>query len=473
MANDDENEKKWAFERYKGRTDIRPNTDEYENSLKDWGKFILQQSRKGLVPLFITGCGASCGDNGIPNLNDIIGILEGLFKDENKDSSNFSHITQSFENYNQLYNNVRSGKLDRAIVAGLLNAFQDEDGLKEIWKKLNEILLKKIVEATVPPFYQGLANLYQDKKVNAISMTLNFDGLLIRHFLEKKKKAFSLPDEEGCEAYFLRTGREEERGNNDITQAKNDYVEIQVRGDILYVKCQSPSFCPNKIEGKKYSLWSNAASLYSRHDNVRNSFNLEKDELLLCPYCGEKGVSYLSFPGSFEKENDMKKILSIVWRYLAFQVSSVTVVGLSGNWDPLIVAFLGDLLSEREIPLLVVDNGNPDTHIIRDLVVPKIHNSIRVVDTANSFMNLLKDKINSISEIVSCESSWKKSNFEDYYWLKLQVNGSLSNLERDLKWEESRFERSLVESIEKSGPVPYFITLLGKTSSVRGFGVLG
>jgi len=81
---------------------------------------------------------------------------------------------------------------------------------------VNEWLLKAIIRAKPTNFHEKLAELYE--KFDAVNITLNFDGLLIRELnnrimqrneteekeTERKESAFSLPTREECENFFLR-----------------------------------------------------------------------------------------------------------------------------------------------------------------------------------------------------------------------------------------------------------------------------
>ena len=446
---------------------LAPSGEEWENVMGYWGAFIKEQSRKGLVPLFITGSGTSMDEN-VPG---IWGIIEKLReKYEEKKQANEVPNIKEVENLFDIYKTLTDKKkTDRTIVASLLNAFQEDEQLKDkVWTDLNLWLLDEILNANPTSFHINLAKLYRDVGVNAICLTLNFDGLLIRHFAmenkkkeekeekeEKKKKerAFSLPDRDQCEKFFLRTpSPSTDELKKD--EPEKEYIEIQIRGDILYVKCNSKQFCPNKADDAKHSLWANIASIF---DKKQKDLKQIHDELLKCPYCGEVGSSFLSFPGSYEKEKDMRKILEVVWRYLAFRISCVTVVGLSGEWDPLIVAFLGDLLSERGIPLMVVDkNADKSNHsfIIKELVTPGIHLSIAIGDNANHFSEELVKVIdnNGLSGVAQPDQEiiYKQGETDDKLWYQMiDEADSLGTSLDSINHQFSNIEKGLQNAIEK------------------------
>ncbi|MGD2090982.1 MAG: HD domain-containing protein [Candidatus Aminicenantes bacterium] len=477
---------------------LSPSGEDWENVMGYWGAFIKEQSRKGLVPLFITGSGTSMGVN-VPSIWGIIDYLLEKYE-EKKQANEFQDFDETREVVENLFDKYKTTtdkkKTDRTIVASLLNAFQEDAQLKDkVWSALNIWLLEKILNANPTPFHENLAKLYRNVEVNAICLTLNFDGLLIRRFVMEKKRAFSLPTREECERFFLRPGNSPTRNKSKKDEPEKEYIEIQIRGDILYVKCNSKQFCPNKSRDAKHSLWANVASIFD--DIPTNNLELIKEKLLKCPYCGEIGSSYLSFPGSYEKEKDMRQILEIVWRYLAFRISCVIVVGLSGEWDPLIVAFMGDLLSEREIPLVVIDknareskkekagesntnnkkpDGSDNSYIVKELVTPGIHSSIAIGDNADHFSEKLVKAIGDY-ELPKLDHPdqkilYNKGVTEDQFWYKMidEVNDSGTSLD-SINRKFSEFELDLQDAIEKGikldnfaqiGLKSYWMGLVGK-----------
>ena len=390
--------------------------------IEEWAKFLTNQKQKGFINLFLTGSGVS--REIVPDLIKIIKKLEDEYLKalDNKSVKRNNDV----ENLFKLTLDDKRQDSDRSIVARLLNVFQEKKDFKEhVWKKMNEWLFKEIYEALPTFFHNGLVAISQD--LNILSLTLNFDGLLIKSMLKNNLiRFFSLPTCEECEDYYLRG-----HGSSD---SKEEYLEIQMRGDILYVVCDSKNFCTQK--GKKVPLWT--------FDNTPVELSTEdKQKMLLhCPSCGETRYSYLSFPGSNEKENDMRDMLSIIWKYCAFRVGTVTAVGVSGKWDPLIVAFLGDLLNEREVPLLVIEkeqeigNAKNDSYLVNELVAPKLHNNICLHIGADNFMSaFLKQNVgkkNSDANIITNDGAVPN----DEYWNKLEYpeteNNTLKKIHTDI-----------------------------------------
>lgn len=338
----------------------------FEPVIADWVQNIKTQFTKGLVPLFVTGSGMS-GD--VPNMNGILEKLETLYVNKSSQSGQ----TQD-EDIDNLFKTYRKHSSDRSVVGRILNTFQGEknSSLYSVWQELNNWLLNEIVEATPSDSHEILASLMEE--VDAKCVTLNFDGLLVRQMIKNEKIAFSLPMAKDCERFFLRTGGR--RGD--------EFLEIGARGDILYLICQrsqEEGFCPEK--GKEQSIWAFLPA-------TRSGAKILLETMRKCPACGDDRVSYLSFPGSDEKERDIQEILAVLWQYLCFRVSCVTVLGVSGWWDPVIVAFLGDLLAERNIPLLLIDKKPKDTFLYKELIQPGVTHAIALECECDIFSNRLK-----------------------------------------------------------------------------------
>lgn len=419
-----------------GNLIVNNDMDSFDQIIKEWADHIFKQSQKRLTPLFITGSGVSKDkkDADVPDINEIIEDLKQRSKGEN--GSFKEAVPQDVRNLFNAWEKLRGiNKKDRSIVARLLNAFQegDEEILKDNWRTMNGWLLKKILNAQPTDFHKGLAYLYQ--RYGAMCLTLNFDNLLIKELMKQGERAFSLPKKEECEDFFLRL------------KDNSEFIELQVRGDILYLECTTKGYCPNRNKGPQ-PLWTSFP--------IMKDFRTKKEvteedakEITKCP-CGEERISYLSFPGSYKKEKDMREILGVIWKYLAYRIGSVTVVGMSGAWDPLIVAFLGDLLSERDIPLLIVDlyPDKEKTFVIRELVFPKIHPALALGSDANKFMNKLKKNLDELPSYpdVTVNFVIPPGALDDGFWYN-KLNGD-QELNNKVNSSVSQIEVNILEHIQ-------------------------
>lgn len=438
----------------KSRGDLILERDErFAVILKEWANFLISQHEKGFVSLFLTGSGVSASV--VPNLSDIIQELGDIY---------FTNIKKGYRNINKDINNLFEALLehkikDRSIYARLLNSFQeDRESREKEWKSLNNWLFGKILYAKPTVFHKNLADLFE--KIDVICLTLNFDGLLIRELVQyrNKPKSFSLPTKAECETFFLRNNTEE---SNYYSNSEKECLEIQIRGDILYVTCNSVSYCPQK--DREHPLWTSIAS-FPKLGDMHNA--IPKDiimNFLKCPSCGEERFSYLSFPGAYKKEKDMVDILKTIWKYCAFRIGSVTVAGTSGEWDPLIVAFLGDLLSERDIPILVIEKPQNQipykdkvkpTYIINELILPKMHCGLVLGTDADRFSTTLMEHFSRAkkNQIIGNDTTinWDEGVTEDSYWHEKAVNSQVgTKIGISLETKYSKLENEIRKYLEQ------------------------
>ena len=416
------------------------NENDYNMILTKWASHFLELKQKGLIPLFITGAGVSMdvetnkGEK-IPNIYGIINLLKKYYQQA---KSNIDEVNELFQTLNEL---EKKDKKDRSTVARLLTAFQETKSLEDIWKVFNDKLVDIIIDTKRSPFHEDLANIHRN--YDAVTLTLNFDGLLIREFEYHGKnpdeKAFSLPTKAECENFFL-------RHKNEVPLT--EYLEIQVRGDIFYVKCDSDGFCPQK--GQQHSLWAFIASYPPAKSKDKDS-KPTADFLRKCHACGKPGKSFLAFPGSYDKEKSMREMLEIVWKHLSFRIGSVTVAGCSGEWDPLLIAFLGDLLTERDVPLLVIDKepikNDKSKYIIEELVNPKIHDAKSLGVEAKEFIKDLSDSLERQSESARFKPVYTLDPIDDHYWKEIFEN-KFPNIPIE-KNEQSQFEIELISQLKE------------------------
>ena len=144
-----------------------------------------------------------------------------------------------------------------------MTTFQETEKLEDIWKEFSYDLINIIMGIKHSPFHEYLAAIHRN--YDAVTLTLNFDGLLIREFVvngnKEVEKAFSLPTKEECESFFLRHSN---------ANSLKESLEIQARGDIFYVKCDGDGFCPQK--GQQHSLWAFIASLPEKENHTMQIF---------------------------------------------------------------------------------------------------------------------------------------------------------------------------------------------------------
>lgn len=403
------------------------NTDDIQQKVNFIAHHIVKEHLKGKIPLFVIGSGISMGlkplDNSeqeqkVPTMGEMMKKLYSLYNNTEKHipEQDKEDIEKRFKALNL---QLKPGKkVDRSNVAGILGYFQEKGYLKKIWLDFNIWLLNScvneeqnigILEAKPSIAHEKIAGLYE--KVNAFCLTLNFDGLLYRALEYKYGK-------EATHSYFTK-----EQVKNFFTTEKTKithYAEIQVRGDIFFVKCDSlwcdeyDTLCEHRHE-KPIRIWQS------------------KDKKLTDLMCERKKPlkPFISFPGTYEKDKDIREILSILWQYLTPKVSCVITIGISGCWDPVLVAFLSDLAREREIPFIDVNIDPKNSDIVKEIVSEK--DALQM--TANEFMNILDQSIAEAIEDVRSKPT-------------IPIEYSTGRVGKDEFWDEI-LEKSEISEFEK------------------------
>ncbi|MEW6620706.1 MAG: hypothetical protein AB1422_15455 [bacterium] len=289
------------------------------------------------------------------------------------------------EDLNQLFKTWESSeerKRDRSIVSRILMYFKEPslEELRKIWSEFIEWLLYKcvdeeknigMIEAKPSIAHEKIAEMYkkaEDGGTNAICLTINFDSLLYKalsakfdEFDEKgkikKKNAYTYFEPEGCEEFFKRM------------EHHSAVAEIQARENVFWAKCKS-SLC--NLRNKSIPL------LISVKYGLGGAPT--KCE------CGGSRDILIAFPGTYEKDRIMQEMLAKIWRYLAYRISCVITIGLSGAWDPVLIAFLSDLLGERGIPLIDVNKKPEDSCLVKEIVETGVFDAVSITQPADNFM---------------------------------------------------------------------------------------
>ena len=383
---------------------------------------IKKEHRKGKIPLFIIGSGISSSlrysgkplDKGIPN---IIGMIKKLKKlsQEKKIPSDLNNLFESWDS-------SKERKTDRSIVSRILMYFTEtsDENIQKIWNTFIKWLLytcvdetKKIGMLNAEPSkaHEKLAEMY--KEADAICLTVNFDSLMYRALSKKfdengqtvEKKVYTYSDPSECEDFFKRFENSDAR------------AEIQARGDIFWAKCRKKEVCT--LKGKIIPLLAN------------EEYGLCIEEPTKC-ICGETRDILIAFPGTYKKDKIMQEIISKIWGYLAFKVSSVITLGFSGTWDPILIAFISDLLRERGIPFLDINSDSKPERLVlvKELIKTNNFNAVSINQPADDFMEELVKKYikcNLNPLMYSFELSDDPSVGPDYFW-----DSIISELESDI-----------------------------------------
>ena len=308
----------------------------YSEKMDEFAEYLVREDSKGKIPLFITGSGIS---RSVPNMAQIMNKIQILIEEHVQDeySSVFQKIYKEYVEGNELEEHMQQSKLLTYIQNAYLDQDryiqkEDKDKLKKVWEDFVLWLLngsekdseKGVLKAQPSKAHKVIAEAY--RQMRAISITTNFDNLLKKAFKEEEnfypileKKTFNL--------YF------------DSRENDNSFIEIQSRGDVFWVRCtgERNRVCPNR----------------NRQCYIPGE-SLEIKEDIKCKICGSKAKVYFAFPGTKEKDAEMSKVMEGVWKYFAYKISSIIIIGNSMDYDPVLCAFVQELIYRKNIPVLYI-----------------------------------------------------------------------------------------------------------------------
>lgn len=341
-------------------SDIKNRSETFNKELENFVGGVLSENAKKKFPLFICGNGISQSipyeDEllKMPNMLQIVAqlveITERSYRNEGIDIPNelATYINDlnaspelkesnariiSFFTYRDYNNNKGFSDKDREI-------------LYASWSEMLHWLLKSclldteligIVDAEPSVNHMVLARCYQ--LINAICLTTNFDNILCKAlkkvFDNENDMVYPLISNDDCKICF---------GGKNQNENKVSRVEIQARGDIFWTKCLGGSRPTCSKIGENHLL-------------SAEYINIDKKSII-CTECGSPLDIDIAFPGSYEKDKEMRTVLTELWRYIAFGFSHIIICGSSFNWDPILRSFVYQLLIERKVSLIYISPKN-------------------------------------------------------------------------------------------------------------------
>lgn len=327
---------------YNAKDNTTEETKYYKRKIGEFSEYLAAESRKGKIPLIITGSGISPN---VPGMTDMMDKLVELV--QNADLKQYSEVFQKIyrEYCDSISNPDRNASevhmQQSRLLTYIQNAYlgknrfvqsQDVELLSNVWTQFVLWLMngddkwKGIINAKTGEAHKKITEFY--KEMSAVSITTNFDNLL--------KKAFA----KGTNFYPI---LDNQTFNDYYTSIENDgsYVEIQSRGDVFWVRCTGKNnrVCPNM---KK--------RCYVPGDDVNS-----KDKVT-CKLCGSPAEVYFAFPGTKEKDAEMALVMDGVWKFLAYRVSAVIIIGNSMDYDPVLLNFVRELIGRKSIPAFYISS---------------------------------------------------------------------------------------------------------------------
>lgn len=334
--------------------------------IEEFAAYLLKEKEKGKIPLIIAGAGASAknvminvGDGkpkdlgtGLPCLSEMIWQLREYVMEVAEVSSapNVKELASLFISINQDLENVGREWLGK--VFALLEKSEDVE-VKKLWNRYCNWFFFECIdtgEMAQTEKYGALnsdtskasleiAKLYDT--LGAICLSANFDNYIDFALEERKGFRNGIPifDRDLAEKYFKRNRRK----NKPYEETPYNRCVLHANGDVFWLFCsgeKGEGYCPET--GKKVPAFTNP--------------NLNSCEDMYCKFCRSPLEVTMTMPGTYEKDYNTRAIITTIWKYISTRISAVITVGLSCNWDDVLLKFILQLINERHIPLLDINN---------------------------------------------------------------------------------------------------------------------
>ncbi|MBD5549571.1 MAG: HD domain-containing protein [Lachnospiraceae bacterium] len=374
---------RFSFGKWKNEV-IDMNTEDADSVLSAWADYIVQEDKKGKIPLIIVGAGVSACDvkiqksaelefawskKGLPCLQQMMMKLKELVENAAEESSGegFEELKKHFQIMTDDMRDVNREWLGRTFT--LFEKSEDEE-IKNIWREFCDWFFFSCIEYSEggKPQFFGALNTKTSKaaveivkmydSVNAICLSANFDNYINYALTETDgyRKGVSIFDKEQAERYLKRI----RRGGERFEEKPYNRCVLHANGDVFWLYCsgeKGEDYCPNT--GIRKPAFGNSAIL--------------GPEDLYCDFCGSPLIATMTMPGTYEKDYNTRIIIESIWKYLSARVSAVISIGISCNWDDVLLKFILQLMKEMDIPLLDInsftDQVNKGTSQLVELVV--------------------------------------------------------------------------------------------------------
>jgi len=323
----------------------------------------------------------------------ILKIKDYLTKD--KENADVKELIKLFSGKKEPF----TDNIDREWLAKLFTALENSkiDSLKSIWEKFCNWFLLECIDGK-----HGALNTNTSKAALAVSdfsnesgalcFSANFDNYLTYNKqkssnIEKKLlHGISIFKRTAAEKYFKRTIRNSKEKKINI----NNYV-LHANGDVFWLSCSGDAtdgYCIKKDKYLPAINWFKNNKIITKND-------------LVCDICTSKLHATMTMPGTYKKDHDIREMVSAIWKYISPRISTVITVGISCNWDDILLKFITGLLYENNIPHIDINDNDiklEKTEIHKKIVKDKYFHSISLTGDAGSVMIFLNNRYKEIKK---------------------------------------------------------------------------
>lgn len=404
----------FSYGKYKNT--LISNDDDITGVLKEWAEYICEEHSHGKIPLIIAGAGVSASnvkivnvkedaqsetkvesyyiEKGLPCLQEMMQELKKRVMTVSKvNDKEFNDLKRQFE---IMTDDMQS--VDREWMGRIFTIFEKSKNelIRKIWNEFcSWFFFSCMVDeknkcygalnAKTSKAAEEIAVLYDS--VDAICLSANFDNFIKCALVEteENKTGIAIFERSQAEDYLKRN----RRGKKKFEDKPYNRCVLHANGDVFWLSCsgeKGEGYCPNtKLRRPAF-----------------DSGKITCKEDLVCEICLSPLVPTMTMPGTYEKDYNTRNIIETIWKYLSTRISAIITVGISCNWDDILLKFIMQLMSEMSIPLLDINNFvdkalNGKTQLVEIAVKQSYLEACSVERDACDGLKLVNEAINRAS----------------------------------------------------------------------------
>lgn len=346
-----------------------------ENMIKEvlekWADYLCLESTHGKIPLVIAGAGVSACDvkiisvreneenqreidateyieKGLPCLHEMVKKLKDeVMADSAWDNSELVSLKNQFQIMADSMENI-----DREWLGRIFTVFEKskDKQIKKIWRSFCNWFFFSCMQGEDGKEY-GALNVKTSKaaeeivklydSVGALCLSANFDDFVKNALVGTKgsQRGIAVFERTQAEDYLKRN----RRGTIAFEEKPYNRCVFHANGDVFWLSCsgeKGEGYCPNT----------------RRRRPAFDGIMINSQDDLFCTICGSPLVPTMTMPGTYEKDYNTRTIIETIWKYLSTKISGIITVGISCNWDDILLKFILQLMSEMDIPLLDINH---------------------------------------------------------------------------------------------------------------------
>lgn len=424
---------KFSFGKWKNKVieDMNITNSDINSMLDGWADYIVSESSKGKIPLIIVGAGISTrdvkfqkneaeldfgwSDEGLPGLQQMMMKLK-VFVEEMAAETDDNEMTELKKQFEIMTTDMQN--INREWLGRIFTVFEksENQNIKKIWESFYEWFFFYCIEYEEDngkKQYYGALKTKTSKaaeqivkmydSADAICLSANFDNYINYALTETEgnRKGVAIFERSQAERYLMRN----RRGFGKFEDKPYNRCVLHANGDVFWLHCsgeQGEGYCPNT--------------------NIRkpafDNRTISKPEDLVCDFCGSPLKATMTMPGTYEKDYNTRTIIESIWKFLSAKISAILTVGISCNWDDVLLKFILQLMKEMDIPLLDINDFSDEvkggnSQLVELVVKQSYLEACSLKIDALQGMKQLNEVIQRRKELLQKEKCSRKQDYKE------------------------------------------------------------